>query len=377
MSDIFVTYTLTDSDTIGYLIIDTNVNFHQFVNYIGDNLHINDFTVSTMYNEPITNDDELRKLYTSSEICIKISPRIDEDSSTEEKEDSIMVELEREEIDEDSSTEEKEDSMVELEPEEIDEDSATEEMVESIVELEPEEIEFSESESECQNFVIGETTRELLQKMGISIDRAEDPLTVISRLPFPLSYMVSQNLKDIHSHQDDLESRVRMIASMFSVSEEGLVEDTRNFIEYMSTKTSVNKEEEESKEIIPQEEKEEEIIEEEPIQEKEIENDDMELPIHNATCDVCYQTIIGIRYKCLHCPDYDLCESCESENEEQNFHERSHVFAKMYKATTKLPKKDCNSCRLPPFLKNKKFPRIEALEQSVKQLKEQVAYLQQ
>jgi len=355
MSDIFVTYTLTDSDTIGYLIIDTNVNFHQFVNYIGDNLHINDFTVSTMYNEPITNDDELRKLYTSSEICIKISPRIDEDSSTEEKEDS----------------------MVELEPEEIDEDSATEEMVESMVELEPEEIEFSESESECQNFVIGETTRELLQKMGISIDRAEDPLTVISRLPFPLSYMVSQNLKDIHSHQDDLESRVRMIASMFSVSEEGLVEDTRNFIEYMSTKTSVNEEEEESKEIIPQEEKEEEIIEEEPIQEKEIENDDMELPIHNATCDVCYQTIIGIRYKCLHCPDYDLCESCESENEEQNFHERSHVFAKMYKATTKLPKKDCNSCRLPPFLKNKKFPRIEALEQSVKQLKEQVAYLQQ
>merc|ERR1711977_332669 len=32
---------------------------------------------------------------------------------------------------------------------------------------------------------------------------------------------------------------------------------------------------------------------------------------HNIICDVCDKTIVGTRFKCFQCPDYDLCEKCE------------------------------------------------------------------
>jgi len=31
---------------------------------------------------------------------------------------------------------------------------------------------------------------------------------------------------------------------------------------------------------------------------------------HNATCDVCDKWIVGVRHKCLSCPDWDCCEAC-------------------------------------------------------------------
>ncbi|RDD45226.1 Next to BRCA1 gene 1 protein [Trichoplax sp. H2] len=45
-------------------------------------------------------------------------------------------------------------------------------------------------------------------------------------------------------------------------------------------------------------------------------------------CDVCNQTIVGIRYKCGNCADYDLCEQCESI---PNIHDNTHVFLKLRK----------------------------------------------
>ena len=32
---------------------------------------------------------------------------------------------------------------------------------------------------------------------------------------------------------------------------------------------------------------------------------------HRATCDLCKTAVVGIRFKCLTCPDFDLCANCE------------------------------------------------------------------
>ncbi|PUU82260.1 Serpin domain-containing protein [Tuber borchii] len=46
-------------------------------------------------------------------------------------------------------------------------------------------------------------------------------------------------------------------------------------------------------------------------------------------CDGCDKDLVGPRYKCVQCADYDLCAICEDELSQQKFHDATHVFIKI------------------------------------------------
>merc|ERR1712232_660019 len=81
---------------------------------------------------------------------------------------------------------------------------------------------------------------------------------------------------------------------------------------------------------------------------------------------------------------HDVCESCESINGQGTFHDESHVFAKHYKQANNVFKhpifrmmrnEGCRRFEGNHHGDERKFKRIEALEEAVKQLKQQVADL--
>ena len=43
-------------------------------------------------------------------------------------------------------------------------------------------------------------------------------------------------------------------------------------------------------------------------------------------CDGCKRPIVGNRYKCINCPDHDLCENCE--DKKLHHHNGEYTFAK-------------------------------------------------
>uniref|UniRef100_A0A915NIZ8 ZZ-type domain-containing protein n=1 Tax=Meloidogyne floridensis TaxID=298350 RepID=A0A915NIZ8_9BILA len=60
----------------------------------------------------------------------------------------------------------------------------------------------------------------------------------------------------------------------------------------------------------------------------------------NIVCDSCDKEIRGRRYKCLICPDFDLCQSCEQKNEHFE-----HAMMRLVKPDTLRPH---YLCKTPP-----------------------------
>ncbi|ODO06712.1 hypothetical protein I350_04070 [Cryptococcus amylolentus CBS 6273] len=54
-----------------------------------------------------------------------------------------------------------------------------------------------------------------------------------------------------------------------------------------------------------------------------------ESQMHPATCDVCSRNILGVRWKCLNCPDWDACGVCAQGLGQKH---PGHSFVKLYKA---------------------------------------------
>eukprot|EP00732_Lithocolla_globosa_P002342 Lithocolla_globosa_v1_NODE_1515_length_2519_cov_63.243101.p1 type:complete len:649 gc:universal NODE_1515_length_2519_cov_63.243101:460-2406(+) len=91
--------------------------------------------------------------------------------------------------------------------------------------------------------------------------------------------------------------------------------------------------------VRPQEEQEKELktptTEEKPeeqasykVQDKEEVAKTEELDTHpNIVCDLCNKFVVGVRWKCGHCPDYDLCDNCEPQAD--SVHPKNHIFLKI------------------------------------------------
>jgi len=73
-------------------------------------------------------------------------------------------------------------------------------------------------------------------------------------------------------------------------------------------------------------------------------NSDAKMVHSHFSCSNCHKSITGIRYHCSACTDFDLCELCETINDQ--IHDDSHLFLKIKKLSHSISGEDSKqACR--------------------------------
>jgi len=102
---------------------------------------------------------------------------------------------------------------------------------------------------------------------------------------------------------------------------------------------------------------------------------EVEKVIHHAICDYCSKHIEGIRYKCLQCPDYDLCSTCEQINCKNKFHDEFHVFSKILKPLRSPIAPHPHFAARMGGCPGQRFARVRSLEEKVQSLENDIAQI--
>jgi len=305
-------------------VLDTNVNLRQLVQFLAEASQLQDFHIS-FYNQVVESDAQLAEILRVEEQPIHFSLRLPN-----------------------------------LYPE---------------VEAQTLPVEHAEAPKVQDNappktsFQLGPTLVSLFERFGIQIDfsQIESLKELRDQLPFGLAWMV----QDVSGAAPLIELAVAQFAPLLNLPAADLSRDIQALLLYFNSPDVAQEAQQEQQEQ-PQAE-----------QRKSTgpNNDDGKSVIkHFATCDHCEAQIQGIRYKCLQCPDYDLCEICEAITPRENIHDDQHVFAKLRKPVAcgrfrcEVPRSIFRAARCGENTAPR-FPRIEKLETELAALKQQVAEL--
>jgi len=154
------------------------------------------------------------------------------------------------------------------------------------------------------DFVIGQYTRRVLEHFSVSYQHVTCASDLVVILPLP-KLMVETQLNFAPKKPFFLHMRVRKIAAWCEVPFEALLAELNELFETCRRERA-------SRIAVPTE------VAENPN-------------YHHAACNNCEKHICGVRYKCVLCFDYDLCQDCEAENMAQPFHDPDHFFIKIHK----------------------------------------------
>jgi len=163
---------------------------------------------------------------------------------------------------------------------------------------------------DVQPFPVGNNLRKVLEHFRISYQQCTTATQLIEALPLPKTSVHTQEAVSSSNRPIYFYQRLRKIAAWCAVPYEELLDEVQQLLEH-------GKQE--------QEEIGDDFV---------IIDNHTDPTCHETLCYRCNAPIRGVRYKCVLCLDYDLCQECDALNMSQFFHDPSHCFIKITKPNT-------------------------------------------